>query len=448
VGRRNSKYRHNAVRLAAIDSSFTDLLNMNQNISANQTKKELFVLRLCTVYFLLYIIFVGQPLGGYYQLFDIYQYSGEILYKTSLSFLRLINYLFLHRVINGDEDISADSFWGYIIIISLFVISLLIALIWSAVAKKKRHPKLFYYLHTITRYYLAFSLLAYGISKIFWNQFFIPDWGLVTTLSDLVPQHVLWSFMATSRSYQFFGGLMEIIPALFLLFRRTSVLGALLAIAVLINILMLNIGYDVSLKLILFHLIVFAVYVLAPNIKKLFSFFVLNQNIQLTKVQPVIVAKKKKRLYLILKLCLIVSVVFTDIKTNVDRINEKARFPAASILGMHQIGEYHIKQDSLPCDLVCWKKINISPDNQVFIQYMNDSIAYYASKLDTTKRSLELLSKDDSLFKCRLNYNKVSSDKWMFRGTLKNDPVSFVATKIDLNNSNLLKDLGKVKWVF
>ena len=110
---------------------------------------------------------------------------------------------------------------------------------------------------------------------------------------------------------------MEIIPALLLFFRRTSALGALLAIAVLLNVLILNIGYDVSLKLILFHLLIFAVYVLAPNIKKLFSFFVLNQNIQLAKVQPVIIDKKKKRQYLILKLCLIVFIVFiafTDIK--------------------------------------------------------------------------------------------------------------------------------------
>lgn len=420
---------------------------MNPDISVNRTKTELFTFRLCVVYFVLYIIFVGQPFGNYYQLFDVYPYSGELLYKTSLSFLRLINSLFLHRVITGDEDISADTFWGYMIVLSLFVCSLIIALIWSAMDKKKYHPKLFYYLHTLTRYYLAFSLLAYGISKVFYNQFFIPDWGFVTKLSDLVPQHVLWSFMASSRSYQFFGGLMEIIPALLLLFRKTSALGALLAIAVLINILMLNIGYDVSLKLILFHLLLFGVFVLAPNLKKLFRLFVLNDLVQLAKVQSN-TGRKNRSAWLLLKFGVIAFIVFTDVKVNVDRMKEKALFSPGTIFGMAEVQEFRLKRDSVIPDMDYWKKLDLSPNNRAFVQYLNDSVAYYSFTSDTKRRSLELSSNEDSTFSCKLNYEKVSPDKWMFRGTLKNDSVSFTAKRIELNKTNLLNNAGKVKWVF
>lgn len=258
---------------------------MSQDISVEWTKKKLFIFRLFTVYFILYFIFIGQSFGDYYQIFfNAYQYLGKYPYQITEAFIRLINYLFFHKQLSEGFDFAGDTFWGYIASLSFFILALLATLLWTKIDKRKCQPVLFIYLHTIVRYYLAFTLLAYGIGKLFGNQFFIPPWGLITPLSDLIPQHVLWSFVAASKSYHFFGGLIEVIPGVLLLFRRTSTLSALLAIPVLINVLMLNVGYDVSLKLVLFHLIIFAVYILAPNIKKLYYLFLLNQKASLAKV--------------------------------------------------------------------------------------------------------------------------------------------------------------------
>ena len=109
---------------------------MNQNSSPNWTKNELYIFRLLTVYFLLYLIFVSQPFGSYYQVFDVYQFSGSIIANISLAFLRLINYLFLHQPMTN-ADYSSDTFWGYTMTISLLVISFVVAFVWSLADKKK-----------------------------------------------------------------------------------------------------------------------------------------------------------------------------------------------------------------------------------------------------------------------------------------------------------------------
>jgi hypothetical protein len=422
---------------------------MNKNISTHWTKTELFMFRLFTVYFLSYLIFISQPFGSYYQLFNIYEYSGKIVEEISKASVHLINFVFVHKPINSNIDISADTFWAYILAISFFLIAIIAAFIWTIFSIKKSYTVLFYYLHAIARYYLAFSLLSYGISKIFWNQFFIPEWALITNLSDLAPQHVLWSFMASSKSYQFFGGLMEIIPALLLLFRRTSLLGALVAIPVLLNVLMLNIGYDVGLKLILFHLAIFAVFILLPDSKRLISIFVFRSNITIDVILPFIFNKMKKWLYYTLKFGFILFIVVTDLIANIERSNAKSELSEGSILGMHQVKHFYLNNQVSPkyFELTYWKRFVIYPNNQILIQFINDSISWHPIKADTTMNLIVIFSDIDSSF-YKLYYTKITPLEWAFKGNFQNDSVHFVSTKIDLNKSKLRKDFGKTKWVY
>ena len=419
---------------------------MNQNCSPNWTKNELYIFRLLTVYFLLYLIFVSQPFGSYYQVFDVYQFSGNVIANISMAFLRLINDLVLHQpMINADY--SSDTFWGYTIVICLFLIAFVVALVWSLFDKKKSYPVFIYLLHTLARYYLGFTLISYGTSKVFGYQFFIPDWGLITDLSELGPNHVLWSFMASSKSYQFFGGLMEIIPGILLLFKRTSLLGALFAIPVLVNVLMLNIGYNVALKLVLFHLIVFALFILAPDIKRLINFFWLNKAVPRSQTPPTI-GPKNKWIYYTLKFAVILFIVFTDVKYAMERTSSKPNLVEGTVLGMHKVEQFHLTNEILSKPYsTYWKKFAIYPNNQILVQFINDSISWHPIRTDTILRSIELLSKNDTAF-CKLHYSKIEQDDWMFKGVFKNDSLQFVSTKIDLNKTPLRKGRGKTKWVY
>jgi hypothetical protein len=79
----------------------------------------------------------------------------------------------------------------------------------------------------------------------------------------------LWSFMSASIPYIVFAGLCEITPAVLLLFRRTTILGTLTAFGVLLNVVMLNVCYDVPVKLYSTNLLLMAIFLATPDVRRL-----------------------------------------------------------------------------------------------------------------------------------------------------------------------------------
>ena len=122
-------------------------------------------------------------------------------------------------------------------------------------------------LHNGLRFLLGVILLEYGAAKVIPVQFGSPDPSvLATAFGNLPPFQLLWAFMGASPVYTFFAGLMELIPGMLLFFRRTATVGALLAAAALLNVLALNIGYDVPVKLQLLHLLAASAWVARPGV--------------------------------------------------------------------------------------------------------------------------------------------------------------------------------------
>ncbi|MBO2008245.1 hypothetical protein [Hymenobacter negativus] len=132
--------------------------------------------------------------------------------------------------------------------------------------------RLRYGLHTGAAWWLALHLLLYGFDKVFKSQFYLPEPNtLYTPLGQLSPDLAYWSVMGTSHAYSVFAGLLEVLPGLLLLWGRTRLLGGLLALAVLANVLALNIGFDISVKLWSGFLLLLAGVVAGPGLRTLWA---------------------------------------------------------------------------------------------------------------------------------------------------------------------------------
>ncbi|CAN5563192.1 hypothetical protein BH11BAC5_BH11BAC5_55520 [soil metagenome] len=262
---------------------------------------------------------------------------------------------------------------------------------------------------------------------------------------------LLWTFMGASKAYNFFGGLMEVIPAVLLLFRRTTALGAVMAIATLINVLMLDIGYDTLVKWLSAHLILIGFFILSPDIKRVFNFFFLKKNTSLTVIVLSTVNKRLRWIQYGLKFILIAYAVFSSIKLAVGIKENYLKPYFGGIDGIYEIKEFYWNQQILSpisTDTIRWKKIGINKFGQITIQYMNDSVAYFGIDVDTTTKSFALSSWNDSTFKSKLYYTLNSPEEFEFEGTYKNDSIRFSSKKVNTHNYPLLKDKGKVKWMW
>jgi hypothetical protein len=88
---------------------------------------------------------------------------------------------------------------------------------------------------------------------------------------------MLWNSMGSAPAYQMFCGFAEVIGGLLLIVPRTATLGALIGLADMIQVFMLNMTYDVPAKLLAFHLILLSSFLLAPDVPRLIRFLLLNR---------------------------------------------------------------------------------------------------------------------------------------------------------------------------
>ncbi|MGP9845191.1 hypothetical protein [Brachybacterium sp. 107] len=129
--------------------------------------------------------------------------------------------------------------------------------------------------HGGVRLLLAIALLYYGVAKIVLGQFGVADMGdALVTQGEMSPMGMLWRMVAFSPLFQVLGGVAEAGAALALLWRRSVPLGALIAAADMSLVLVLNIGYDVPVKLIATILLVMSILVLIPWMPRLARAFI------------------------------------------------------------------------------------------------------------------------------------------------------------------------------
>ena len=177
---------------------------------------------------------------------------------------------------SGDTSWSWTEMWLYL---SLAVIA---CALWSLLDRKRAHYKrLGFWLRTTVRFYIAAAALSYGIIKLFAMQMPFPTLSqLSTPLGDLLPMRFSWLFIGYSFKYEFFSGAMETLAGVLLLYRRTVTLGLLAATGAFLNVVMINMSYDVPVKLYASHLLFACIFLLLWDWRRLFSFLVLNQPAQ------------------------------------------------------------------------------------------------------------------------------------------------------------------------
>ncbi|PZR40652.1 MAG: hypothetical protein DI538_03620 [Azospira oryzae] len=174
---------------------------------------------------------------------------------------------------------SGDTSYGWAQLCTYFVLALAGCVIWTIADRRNSHyEKADYWLRTFVRYNIAGVCFSYGIIKLFALQMYFPNLSqLATPLGDYLPMRLSWMFIGYSTPYQVFSGAMEVIAGLLLLNRRTVTLGLFVAAGVFINIMLLNLSYDIPVKIFSMHMVLYCFFLLAHDARRLFQFFVLNK---------------------------------------------------------------------------------------------------------------------------------------------------------------------------
>ena len=174
---------------------------------------------------------------------------------------------------------SGDSMLAWLTAAGALIAAVFCAGVWSLVQRKPvRHEKLADFLQLYCRIFLFTILISYGLVKLFAFQFPSPtEETLLSTYGESSPMGLMWTFMGASKPYQIFAGLLELAASALMLTRRTTTLGGLLVCGVMGNVLLLNLCYDVPVKLNSAELLLMGVVLVGLDAKRLISMLILNR---------------------------------------------------------------------------------------------------------------------------------------------------------------------------
>jgi hypothetical protein len=237
------------------------------------------VFRFAFCYFVQYVLFdVPYFLGGLTRKFVWHDHP-----IVEIPWLKIVPWVGAHilglHITGVGATLDSSYFWVKKFCFALF--AAIITIVWSLLDKKRaEYSNLDTWLRVILRLILACTLFVYGGFKVAPSQMPPPSiTRMIQPFGDASPFHLLWNFMGASTFYQVVCGAVEMTCSIFLLIPGMEMIGAALSLAALGQVILLNISYDVCVKLIPMHLALFAFYLFIPYIPRVMN-FVFNRTVQ------------------------------------------------------------------------------------------------------------------------------------------------------------------------
>ena len=332
---------------------------------------------------------------------------------------------------------SGDKIFNWVLTFLLLVVATFVAGIWSILDRKRSHYiALYKWFRLFIRFGLAGQMVSYGLAKVIPTQMPFPSLTrLLTPYGNLSPMGVLWSAIGASPIYEIFGGCAEVLGGVLLFIPRTTTLGALLCLADMVQVFILNMTYDVPVKLFSFHLILMSVFLLAPDCPRLTTFFFLNRPAG-PPTQPQLFLTRRAN-----RVALTVQVLFGAwlVASNAYWARHSWQSwgdgrPESPLYGIWNVEEFSIDRQfraPLITDAERWRRAIFDSPDLFAVERMDDSFDYYRSAIDVNSETLALTKAGDANPKGNFTFKRVARDQLILDGAMDGHEIQMQLRLLD-----------------
>ncbi len=358
-----------------------------------------------------FVPWLGEAVGGlYYRIWD--------------TFARWLSQQAFGLEISRHPSGSGDTAYNYVQVFGYLVLAVAGTLLWTLLDRKRRqYVRLHEWLRVYVRYSLALAMISYGMMKVIPTQFPPPSIDrLMQPLGDASPMGLVWTFMGASSAYVIFTGAAELLGGLLLVARRTTLLGALVSAGVMSNVVMLNFSYDVPVKLFSSHLLAMALFLAAPDLRRLTDALVLNRPAEPSPLRPLFRRAWINNGAIVLRTVFIGFLLWTFFQqatANQSTYSAEAR-AKVPLHGVWNVDEFMIDGQARPplvTDLERWNRVIVDNPGQLAVFRMNDSRDRYNVKVDEAKKTIEMTRRLDPDWKTTVVWRRPAPDRLELEGT-------------------------------
>ncbi len=362
--------------------------------------------------------------------------TGRLFAPLSTALINFSN-KYLFDAEPGSLVLASDSAGMYIHLFNIFALAILFAGIWAFIDRRENMSKVIAWARIFCSYYLSLQLFKYGVEKILKIQFYQPEPNILyTPLGQLTPDILYWSTMGSSYTYSVFMGIAEVLPALLLLFRRTRGAGGLIAAGVLLNVVMVNIGFDITVKIYSTFLLLISCFVAWPAKKSLYLVYFLHKAPPGEASKNRFNSKRKIIAYSLLKSIAVMIILFEACYVHLrnGNLNDDA-FARPPLHGAYEVLSGEALEGELQPDYWSGSRRFFFHRDGYFIAQSKDENSFedYYCRVDTLNRSIQI-SSDRKRAPATFTFKECGDTLQMW-----NTSARYTLKKIDLSQLPLLK---------
>ncbi|MGV9678308.1 DoxX family protein [Nocardia sp. NPDC003482] len=346
---------------------------------------------------------------------------------------------------SGDQAV----FW--VLLFCLLVVSVVGTLVWSVVDRNARdHRRLAGWFLLFIRMCVGGQMLFYGFAKMIPTQ--MPEPGLATLLEpfgNLAPMGVLWNQVGVSQPYEILLGTAEVLAGLLLFVPRTALLGAMLAVISMAQVFVLNMTFDVPVKILSGHLLLMGLVLLAPEARRLFEVLVANRTAPPSHAPYPFRTRRGRRWATVGQAALAVWLLAALIPLSWQAWEElgphRERPP---LYGIWTVAEFTRDGQPVPpllTDETRWRRIVFDQPEIMEYQRIDGELVPLRARVDTDARRLDLAPADSAGdyrpgssrhgdMSGSLSYQRPTSDRLVLDGQLDGRPVTVTLDRLDPNS--------------
>jgi hypothetical protein len=347
----------------------------------------------------------------------------------------------------GGEPIFfwVQAFW-------LLIAAVLATAIWSILDRRREnYVVLNKWFRLFIRFALAAAMLEYGMTKLIPTQFPAPSLDtLVTPTGDMTLSALLWTTIGASPAYEIFTGSIEVLGGMLLLVPKTTMLGALISMAAMIQVFALNMTFDIGLKLVSFHLIVLAMFLLAPEAPRFVDFFLRNRPVSALMQPQLFNTSRANRLAVIAQLVfgLYLLGMYAYINVRFWEVGGGGK-PRSPLYGIWNVEELFIDGQARAPHLNDydrrWRRVIFDAPATVTFQRTDDSFARFGASVDTAEKTLALTKGNSKTWKANFSFVRPSPDRLVLEGEMDGHKIRTQLRLVEFDTFRLLN--STFRWV-
>ena len=339
---------------------------------------------------------------------------------------------------------SRDTDFYWIQMMWILGVAVLATVAWSAIDRSRQHyVSLHKWFRVFIRLGLASQMFEYGMTKIIPTQFPAPSLiTLMTRIGNLPLQGLLWTSVGAAPSYEMFTGIAELLGGMLLLVPRTTTLGALICLADLTQVFVLNMTYDIGVKQISFHLILLTLFLLAPDLRRLAAFF--SGRRTTPSAHPTLFhTAKANRIAVVAQIVLGVYLlaVQTDVNWVYWHLDGGGRSKSA-LYGVWDVEQLAINGEVRPAALNDydrrWRRVLFDTPEDIAFQRTDDSFARYGASIDPNAKAIVFTKGNSQTWKSRFTFERRAEDRLELDGEMDGYRIHARLKRVEFDTFRLL----------